>query len=50
MSVNQLQTKPCVYCLGKGYFQLLLGGSETCPCCNGSGENKEMEEAYNQTP
>ncbi|WP_223701463.1 YuiA family protein [Sutcliffiella deserti] len=36
---NQLQTenKACVYCSGKGYFQLLLGGSETCSCCGGSG-------------
>ncbi|WP_172971088.1 YuiA family protein [Bacillus sp. THAF10] len=36
---NQLQTdkKDCPYCSGKGYFQLLLGGSETCSCCGGSG-------------
>ncbi|MCU9612813.1 YuiA family protein [Caldibacillus lycopersici] len=27
----------CEYCQGEGYFQLLLGGSETCPCCNGTG-------------
>ncbi|WP_180955212.1 YuiA family protein [Peribacillus deserti] len=27
----------CTYCSGKGYFQLLLGGSETCSCCEGSG-------------
>ncbi|MBM7648523.1 DnaJ-class molecular chaperone [Bacillus ectoiniformans] len=29
--------KKCVYCEGKGYFQLLLGGSETCPKCEGKG-------------
>jgi len=28
----------CFYCKGEGYFQLLLGGSETCPCCKGSGK------------
>ncbi|WP_176483822.1 MULTISPECIES: YuiA family protein [Bacillus] len=28
----------CPYCSGKGYFQLLLGGSETCNCCGGSGK------------
>ncbi len=28
----------CIYCSGKGYFQLILGGSETCPCCEGSGK------------
>jgi hypothetical protein len=28
----------CPYCKGIGYFQLLLGGSETCQCCKGSGE------------
>ncbi|WP_197090982.1 YuiA family protein [Bacillus sp. FJAT-27231] len=34
MSV-QTKTKPCSYCGGQGYFQLLLGGSETCPSCKG---------------
>ncbi|WP_335870335.1 YuiA family protein [Bacillus sp. 2205SS5-2] len=32
------QTKKCMYCSGKGYFQLILGGSETCPRCGGSGK------------
>jgi DnaJ-class molecular chaperone len=27
----------CVYCDGDGYVQLLLGGSETCGCCQGTG-------------
>ncbi|WP_198508519.1 YuiA family protein [Bacillus xiapuensis] len=27
----------CSYCSGKGYFQLLLGGSETCRNCEGKG-------------
>jgi len=31
-------TDNCTYCSGKGYFQLLLGGSETCPCCSGTGK------------
>lgn len=30
--------KKCPYCDGKGYFQLLLGGSETCENCGGSGK------------
>jgi DnaJ-class molecular chaperone len=35
------EKKECVYCSGKGYFQLLLGGSETCTCCGGSGKKQE---------
>ncbi|MCA1064945.1 YuiA family protein [Rossellomorea sp. AcN35-11] len=34
------KAKYCLYCSGKGYFQLVLGGSETCPCCGGSGKQK----------
>ncbi|WP_238594612.1 YuiA family protein [Caenibacillus caldisaponilyticus] len=30
--------KLCPYCEGKGYFQLLLGGSETCGRCLGTGK------------
>lgn len=30
----------CPYCEGKGYFQLLLGGSETCVECCGSGKKR----------
>ncbi|MFC4545727.1 YuiA family protein [Paenactinomyces guangxiensis] len=33
----------CSYCNGDGYVQLLLGGSETCHACKGTGK-KEMEE------
>ncbi|MDX8290217.1 MULTISPECIES: YuiA family protein [Metabacillus] len=33
-----IEKKECPYCSGKGYFQLLLGGSETCDCCNGTGK------------
>ncbi|WP_188495556.1 YuiA family protein [Pullulanibacillus pueri] len=29
---------PCPYCHGRGYFQLLLGGSETCENCAGTGK------------
>lgn len=35
-------TKECSYCAGKGYFQLLLGGSETCSSCSGSGKVKQL--------
>ncbi|WP_165886938.1 YuiA family protein [Scopulibacillus darangshiensis] len=29
----------CPYCKGIGYFQLLLGGSETCDHCSGTGKS-----------
>ncbi|USD82103.1 YuiA family protein [Bacillus safensis] len=32
------KTSTCQYCSGKGYFQLLLGGSETCEECKGTGK------------
>ncbi|MBN6186662.1 YuiA family protein [Aneurinibacillus sp. BA2021] len=28
----------CVYCGGNGYFQLVTGGSTTCPSCSGQGK------------
>jgi DnaJ-class molecular chaperone len=31
------KTSQCPYCKGDGYFQLRLGGSETCTYCSGSG-------------
>lgn len=31
--------KSCPYCGGNGYFQLLLGGSETCGNCSGTGKS-----------
>ncbi|WP_017726406.1 YuiA family protein [Halalkalibacterium ligniniphilum] len=34
----------CPYCNGNGYFQLLLGGSETCDYCRGEGQLKHKEE------
>jgi len=34
------KTNTCEYCSGQGYFQLLLGGSETCYACKGSGHKK----------
>ncbi|WP_010174552.1 YuiA family protein [Bacillus coahuilensis] len=37
-SGTSYKDKRCSYCYGKGYFQLVLGGSETCPCCQGSGK------------
>ncbi|MEH7301134.1 YuiA family protein [Neobacillus drentensis] len=41
MTVKSVDTKKCDYCSGNGYFQLLLGGSETCSCCGGSGTKKD---------
>ena len=40
MKINKEELKPCEYCSGYGYFQLLLGGSETCKCCGGTGKQK----------
>lgn len=40
-TTTSLDTKQCDYCSGNGYFQLLLGGSETCTCCGGTGKKKE---------
>ncbi len=47
MTVQQLETKVCDYCAGVGYFQLLLGGSETCQSCGGTGKSKEEQEGAN---
>ncbi|WP_158587425.1 YuiA family protein [Neobacillus notoginsengisoli] len=41
MKMKKADAKNCMYCGGNGYFQLLLGGSETCICCGGSGKRKE---------
>ncbi|WP_425454713.1 YuiA family protein [Falsibacillus pallidus] len=38
MKMIESKVKKCDYCSGKGYFQLVLGGSETCPCCGGTGK------------
>jgi RecJ-like exonuclease len=41
MAAKNYENKECMYCSGKGYFQLLLGGSETCSCCGGTGKKKD---------
>ncbi len=38
MNQQEMELKECRYCSGLGYFQLLLGGSETCACCSGTGK------------
>ena len=38
MNSKQEEMVECAYCSGKGYFQLVLGGSETCNSCQGSGK------------
>ena len=38
MSSQKEEMVECAYCSGKGYFQLVLGGSETCNSCQGSGK------------
>ncbi|WP_179295610.1 YuiA family protein [Bacillus sp. FJAT-45350] len=37
----------CPYCEGRGYFQLMLGGSETCIYCEGKGELTLSKELTN---
>ncbi|WP_376766353.1 YuiA family protein [Thermoactinomyces mirandus] len=32
--------KKCEYCDGQGYVNLLLGGSESCYACHGTGTVK----------
>ncbi|MFN7253344.1 MAG: YuiA family protein [Anaerobacillus sp.] len=44
MGKVKLGANDCPYCAGKGYFQLLLGGSETCECCQGTGEKAKGEQ------
>ncbi|ESU31201.1 hypothetical protein G3A_17640 [Bacillus sp. 17376] len=41
MKMHTHDSKECPYCSGNGYIQLLLGGSETCTCCSGSGKSKK---------
>ncbi|MDG5471785.1 YuiA family protein [Jeotgalibacillus sp. ET6] len=36
--IKRNSNKSCEYCSGQGYFQLRLGGSETCPSCGGNGK------------
>ncbi|WP_165967281.1 YuiA family protein [Jeotgalibacillus sp. S-D1] len=38
MKKTNRNSNKCEYCSGQGYFQLRLGGSETCPCCGGTGK------------
>ncbi|MDE5415347.1 YuiA family protein [Alkalihalobacterium chitinilyticum] len=41
-----LKDGQCPYCNGTGYFELFLGGSETCDLCSGQGElNKQVEKS-----
>ncbi|MGE5701685.1 MAG: YuiA family protein [Clostridia bacterium] len=29
----------CLYCDGQGYFHVVVGGTESCPQCEGSGQD-----------
>ncbi|HZG13441.1 MAG TPA: YuiA family protein [Candidatus Bathyarchaeia archaeon] len=35
------QETQCPYCKGEGYFQVILGGTENCPSCEGTGNHQE---------
>ncbi|KYC84425.1 hypothetical protein CHCC15325_4217 [Bacillus licheniformis] len=41
-STHRLEST-CTFCSGKGYFQLLLGGSETCSNCKGTGKDRSSQ-------
>jgi len=41
MAAKTADKNECVYCSGNGYFQLLLGGSETCTSCEGTGQKNK---------
>ncbi|MFC0559510.1 YuiA family protein [Halalkalibacter alkalisediminis] len=42
-SYTQTKAEHCPYCEGTGYFQLLLGGSETCNQCKGNGQDHQSK-------
>ncbi|MBU8905384.1 YuiA family protein [Desertibacillus haloalkaliphilus] len=42
---KQLKSGECPYCEGAGYFQLRLGGTETCDHCTGEGKSYETKAA-----
>lgn len=37
MNRRHNQPESCPYCKGQGYFQLIVGGTEVCPNCDGAG-------------
>ncbi|MED0653906.1 YuiA family protein [Anoxybacillus geothermalis] len=41
-----LTMNDCPYCEGHGYVQLLLGGSETCYGCQGTGSETEDDDEH----
>ncbi|MBA4549641.1 hypothetical protein H1R82_00455 [Thermoactinomyces intermedius] len=36
--LSELSENTCHYCSGKGYLELLLGGTEECYACHGTGK------------
>ncbi|WP_187119464.1 YuiA family protein [Bacillus testis] len=39
--MNATESRMCDYCSGHGYTNLLVGGTETCLCCQGTGIEKD---------
>ncbi|UFJ39653.1 YuiA family protein [Brevibacillus humidisoli] len=39
--MNRSHMTPCSDCKGQGYVELLLGGTEQCPYCEGTGKHRE---------
>ncbi|MGA8941264.1 MAG: YuiA family protein [Thermoactinomyces sp.] len=40
--MTTVSEKKCDYCNGQGYVQLLLGGTENCYACGGTGKEKKQ--------
>jgi DnaJ-class molecular chaperone len=43
MTQKTVHSSSCSYCEGAGYVDLLLGGSETCYACEGTGKEEGTE-------
>lgn len=40
----RVPTTTCVFCQGNGYVHLLLGGTERCHMCGGTGQLEEEDD------
>lgn len=45
---QQENINSCMYCNGNGYILVLLGGSETCYACKGSGKKDKEHKNYSE--
>ncbi|MBO8163402.1 MAG: hypothetical protein H0Z34_06735 [Brevibacillus sp.] len=47
--MNGNKQSVCTDCQGQGYLELLLGGTERCPRCEGTGASGEQPAAARRT-